>query len=84
MSNGVVGKELLEERVVAMDAVVASSNEGGVQGGSFPVRQQIKGFSWRSLTIVLLTKGIQLNMKLDLQAQITFKKPKHRVPHDSR
>lgn len=31
-----VGKELFDDRVVAIDAVVASSNEGGVQGGSFP------------------------------------------------
>lgn len=29
-------KELLEESVVAIDAVVASSKEGGVQGGSLP------------------------------------------------
>lgn len=43
MSNGVVGKELLDERVVAMDAVVASSNEGGVQGGSFPVLHKFMG-----------------------------------------
>lgn len=43
MSNGVVGKELLDERVVAMDAVVASSNEGGVQGGSFPVSHKFMG-----------------------------------------
>lgn len=31
-----MGKELLEESVVAIDAVVASSNDGGVQGGSLP------------------------------------------------
>lgn len=37
MSNGVVGKELLDERVVAIEAVVASSKDGGVQGGSFPL-----------------------------------------------
>lgn len=43
VSNGVVGKELLDERVVAMDAVVASSNEGGVQGGSFPVLHKFMG-----------------------------------------
>lgn len=29
-----VGRELLEESVVAIEAVVASSKEGGVQGGS--------------------------------------------------
>lgn len=33
-----MGKELLEERVVAIEAVVASSKEGGVQGGSLPKR----------------------------------------------
>lgn len=37
MSKGVVGNELLDERVVAIEAVVASSNEGGVQGGSLPL-----------------------------------------------
>lgn len=31
-----MGKELLEESVVAIEAVVASSKEGGVQGGSLP------------------------------------------------
>lgn len=31
-----MGNELLDERVVAIDAVVASSNEGGVHGGSLP------------------------------------------------
>lgn len=31
-----MGKELLEDNVVAIDAVVASSKEGGVQGGSLP------------------------------------------------
>lgn len=31
-----MGKELFEESVVAIDAVVASSKEGGVQGGSLP------------------------------------------------
>lgn len=38
VSKGVVGNELFEDSVVAIDAVVASSNEGGVQGGSLPVR----------------------------------------------
>lgn len=41
MSNGVVGMELLDDRVVAMEAVVASSNEGGVHGGSLPEKHQI-------------------------------------------
>lgn len=36
VSNGVVGKELLDDSVVAIDAVVASSNDRGVQGGSLP------------------------------------------------
>lgn len=36
MSKGVVGRELLDDRVVAMEAVVASSKEGGVHGGSLP------------------------------------------------
>lgn len=36
MSNGVVGRELLDDSVVAMEAVVASSKEGGVHGGSLP------------------------------------------------
>lgn len=31
-----MGKELLEESVVAIEAVVASSKDGGVQGGSLP------------------------------------------------
>lgn len=31
-----MGKELLEDSVVAIEAVVASSKEGGVQGGSLP------------------------------------------------
>ena len=35
-----MGKELLEESVVAIDTVVASSNDGGVQGGSLPVRER--------------------------------------------
>ncbi len=38
-----VGKELLEESVVAMEAVVASSKEGGVHGGSLPEYQEILG-----------------------------------------
>lgn len=36
MSKGVVGRELLDDSVVAMEAVVASSKEGGVHGGSLP------------------------------------------------
>lgn len=36
MSKGVVGRELLDDSVVAMEAVVASSNEGGVHGRSLP------------------------------------------------
>lgn len=40
VSNGVVGKELSDDRVVAIDAVVASSNDGGVQGGSLPKRSK--------------------------------------------
>lgn len=36
MSKGVVGRELLDDSVVAMEAVVASSKEGGVHGSSLP------------------------------------------------
>lgn len=36
-----MGRELLEESVVAIEAVVASSKEGGVQGGSLPNNQEI-------------------------------------------
>lgn len=39
MSKGVVGKELLDDSVVAMEAVVASSKEGGVHGGSLPAKK---------------------------------------------
>lgn len=36
-----VGIELLDDRVVAIEAVVASSNEGGVHGGSLPEKHKI-------------------------------------------
>lgn len=40
MSKGVVGRELLDDSVVAMEAVVASSKEGGVHGGSLPKKEK--------------------------------------------
>lgn len=51
MSKGVVGRELLEDSVVAMDAVVASSKEGGVHGGSLPRKKNDRKL------YVLINKG---------------------------
>lgn len=42
VSKGVVVLELLEDNVVVIDAVVASSKEEGVHGGSLPDTQQPK------------------------------------------
>lgn len=41
VSKGVVGRELLDDSVVAMEAVVASSKEGGVHGGSRPDEHEL-------------------------------------------
>lgn len=53
VSKGVVVLELLEDSVVVMDAVVASSREEGVHGGSLPDMYQpvsglniFEGFEW--------------------------------------